>query len=38
VRQALEGLLVSAVTSKESEEVTKNIDADRAGIAMWRIP
>jgi hypothetical protein len=38
VRQALEDLLVSAVTSKESEEVRKNIDADRAGIAMWRIP
>jgi hypothetical protein len=37
VRQALEGLLISAVTSQVSEEVRKSLDADRAGIVMWRI-
>jgi hypothetical protein len=38
VRNALTLLVASAVRSGESEEVKKEIDKARSGIAMWRIP
>jgi hypothetical protein len=38
VRRALEVLIASAVRSGESEQVKKDIDKKRSGIAMWRIP
>jgi hypothetical protein len=38
VRKALELLLASAARSGESEDVKKEIDKERSGIAMWRIP
>jgi hypothetical protein len=38
VRDALEVLAASAVKSGLSKEVKKEIDKERSGIAMWRIP
>ncbi|KAJ4466868.1 hypothetical protein C8J55DRAFT_526586 [Lentinula edodes] len=38
VRNALRLLVAAATRSKDSKEVKKEVDADRAGIAMWRIP
>ena len=38
VRKALKLLLASAARSGESEDVKKEIDKERSGIAMWRIP
>lgn len=35
---ALDVLVASAIRSGESKEVKKEIDGDRSGIAMWRIP
>ncbi|KAJ3747832.1 hypothetical protein DFH05DRAFT_1391631 [Lentinula detonsa] len=38
VKDALQLLVAAAIRSKASKEVRKEVDADRAGIAMWRIP
>ncbi|THU94709.1 hypothetical protein K435DRAFT_899357 [Dendrothele bispora CBS 962.96] len=38
VRSALALLVAAAIRSRDSKEVKKEIDEDRAGIAMWRIP
>lgn len=38
VRNALELIAAAAVRSGESKEVKKEIDKERSGIAMWRIP
>ncbi|KAJ4468729.1 hypothetical protein J3R30DRAFT_3304491 [Lentinula aciculospora] len=38
VKNALQLLIAAAIRSKASKEVKKEVDADRAGIAMWRIP
>jgi hypothetical protein len=38
LREALQLLLAAAIRSKDNKEVQKEVDADRAGIAMWRIP
>jgi len=38
VRGALELVVAAAVRSGESKEVKKEIDKERSGIAMWRIP
>ncbi|KAJ3729587.1 hypothetical protein C8R42DRAFT_652445 [Lentinula raphanica] len=38
VRDALKLLVAAAIRSKDSKEVKKEVDAERAGIAMWRIP
>jgi len=38
VRNALTLLLVSAVCSKDSKEVLKEVDVERAGIVVFRIP
>ncbi|KAI0790351.1 hypothetical protein C8Q75DRAFT_761393 [Abortiporus biennis] len=38
VRSALELLVASAIRSGESKEVRKEVDKERSGIAMWRIP
>jgi len=38
VRGALEVVIAAAVRSGESKEVKKEIDKERSGIAMWRIP
>ena len=35
---ALEVIVAAAVRSGESKEVKKEIDKERSGIAMWRIP
>jgi hypothetical protein len=37
LRDAVALLVASAVRSKNSEAVKKDVDAERAGIAMWRI-
>ncbi|GLB39280.1 hypothetical protein LshimejAT787_0604420 [Lyophyllum shimeji] len=38
VRDAITLLLAAAVRTQTSKEVKKEIEADRCGIAMWRIP
>ncbi|KAF7300691.1 hypothetical protein HMN09_00954800 [Mycena chlorophos] len=38
LKAALTLLVAAAIRSKESKEVKKEIDKERAGIAMWRIP
>lgn len=38
VRDAITLLLAAAVRTRTSKEVKKEIDRDRCGIAMWRIP
>jgi len=38
IRNALMVFIVGAVRSGESKEVKKEIDKERSGIAMWRIP
>lgn len=38
LRDALRLLLAGAVRSGKSKEVRKEVDKERAGIAMWRIP
>lgn len=38
VRNALTLLLISAVCSKDSKQVTKEVDVERAGIVVFRIP
>ncbi|KAF5362654.1 hypothetical protein D9758_009571 [Tetrapyrgos nigripes] len=38
VKDALTLLVAAAIRSRDSKEVKKEIDEDRAGIAMWRIP
>lgn len=38
VRDALAMLVIAAVCSKESKQVKKEVDADRAGIVVFRIP
>lgn len=38
VKRALEVLLAAAVRSGASKEVKKEVDKERSGIAMWRIP
>ncbi|KAJ3522891.1 hypothetical protein NMY22_g11691 [Coprinellus aureogranulatus] len=37
LRDAVSLLVASAIRSKDSKAARKDIDADRAGIAMWRI-
>jgi hypothetical protein len=37
LKDAVALLVASAIRSKSSEAVKKDVDADRAGIAMWRI-
>lgn len=38
LRDALRLLVAGAVSSGKSKEVRKEVDKERAGIAMWRIP
>jgi hypothetical protein len=38
VKDAVHLLVAAAIRSKSSKEARKEIDADRSGIAMWRIP
>lgn len=38
VKDAIQLLVAAAVRSKSSKEVKKEVDAERAGVAMWRIP
>lgn len=38
VKDAMHLLVAAAIRSKSSKEARKEIDADRSGIAMWRIP
>lgn len=38
VRNALTLLLISAVCSKESKQVMKEVDVERAGVVVFRIP
>ena len=38
LKDAIALLVAAAIQSKTSEEVKKELDADRSGIAMWRIP
>jgi len=38
VQGALEVVIAAAVRSGESKEVKKEVDKERSGIAMWRIP
>jgi hypothetical protein len=38
LRSALEVVVAAAVRSGESKEVKKEVDKERSGIAMWRIP
>jgi len=38
VWNALEVVIAAAVRSGESKEVKKEVDKERSGIAMWRIP
>lgn len=38
LRDALEVLVAAAVRSGGSKEVKKEVDKERSGIAMWRIP
>lgn len=38
LKDALELIVAAAIRSKNSKEVKKEVDEERAGIAMWRIP
>jgi len=38
VKEAVRLLVMGAINSRESKEVKKEVDLDRAGIAMFRIP
>jgi hypothetical protein len=38
LKDAVTLLVAAAIRSKTSKEVKKKLDADRSGIAMWRIP
>ena len=38
LRESLRVLVGGAIRSRESSEVKKEVDEDRSGIAMWRIP
>lgn len=38
LKDALSLLVAGAIKSKNSKEAKKELDADRSGIAMWRIP
>ncbi|KAF5338179.1 hypothetical protein D9758_014715 [Tetrapyrgos nigripes] len=38
LREALRVLLYATIRTKDCEEVKKNVDKQRGGIAMWRIP
>ncbi|KIM42125.1 hypothetical protein M413DRAFT_10359 [Hebeloma cylindrosporum] len=38
LKDAVTLLVAAAIRSKTSEEAKKELDADRSGIAMWRIP
>jgi len=38
IRKALTLMVIGAVRSGESREVKKEVDKERSGIAMWRIP
>lgn len=38
VRDAVMLLVAAAVRSKDSKQVQKEVDKERAGLAMWRIP
>lgn len=38
VKDALKLVVAAAVRSGESKEVKKEVDKERSGIAMWRIP
>ena len=38
VEEAVRVLVAAGVKTKESEEVRKEVDEERCGIAMWRIP
>jgi hypothetical protein len=38
VKDAITLLVAAAIRSKESDEARKELEADRGGIAMWRIP
>lgn len=38
VKRSLELLVAAAIRSRESKEVKKEVDKERSGIAMWRIP
>jgi len=38
VRDAVTLLVAAAIRSKDSKEAKKELDAERSGIAMWRIP
>lgn len=38
VRNALTLLLIAAVCSKDSKQVKKEVDPDRAGIVFFRVP
>ncbi|KAJ7057761.1 hypothetical protein C8F01DRAFT_1150989 [Mycena amicta] len=38
LKRALVLLVAAAIRSKESKEVKKEVDKERSGIAMWRIP
>lgn len=38
LKDAITLLVAAAIRSKESKDARKELDADRSGIAMWRIP
>lgn len=38
LKDALQLLVAAAIRSKDSKEVKKEVDKERSGIAMWRIP
>ena len=38
LKDAIMLLVAAAIRSKESKDAKKELDADRSGIAMWRIP
>ena len=38
VREAVKLIVIGAINSKESKEVKKEVDLERAGIVMFRIP
>lgn len=38
VKKSLELLVAAAIRSGESKEVKEEVDKERSGIAMWRIP
>ncbi|THU89139.1 hypothetical protein K435DRAFT_915429 [Dendrothele bispora CBS 962.96] len=38
LKEALRGLLVAAIQTRDCDEIKKDVDTQRGGIAMWRIP